>query len=75
MSDAPYKSNRGAPKKAIPSDDWHVSVDLDLSTHFRLKHMDTFTGKTRKGALSELVNRLLREEYNREKEAGHAQET
>lgn len=68
MSSTPMKSNRGAPRSPIPKDDMHVSVDASVALHFRMKFLDPVTKATRKGALSELVNRLLREEMARDME-------
>lgn len=60
---------RGRPPSTTRKDEWHINVEQDLSLHFRLKFFDEFTGRTRVGALSELVNRLLREEFMREMKA------
>lgn len=65
-SDEPLKSNRGRPRNPNRKDDWHVKVDPDLSVYFRMKNLDEFTKTTRIGSLSELINRLLREEMMRE---------
>lgn len=65
MTTETLKSNRGAPKQG-PKDDWHVSIDQTTSIYFRAKYLDPLTKTTRKGALSELVNRLLREELARD---------
>lgn len=62
------KSNRGRPKSTIPKDDWHVSIEQDVSIYWRVRGTDPFTGQVQKGFLSELATRLLREEMNRELE-------
>lgn len=63
---ASYKSNRGRPPNAVPKDDWHIHLDRDISLYFRLKYLDPLSQRMKQGAMSELVNRLLREEMRRE---------
>lgn len=66
MTTSPMKSNRGRPPSAIRKDDIHASIDQDVALFWRLQNVDPLTGKTKVGALSELINRLLREEMNRQ---------
>lgn len=66
MNDGTLKPARGRPANPIRKDDWHVKVDQELSVYFRMKFLDEFTQRTRLGELSTLVNRLLREERERE---------
>jgi len=61
----PMKPRRGRPTSPIKRDDWHVKVEEDVSLFFRMLFHDTFTGATKKNALSDLVNRLLKEERAR----------
>jgi hypothetical protein len=58
--------NFGRPPGNIPKDDLHLRADADVTLYFRMKFLDTFTGRPKVGAMSELVTRLLREEMNRE---------
>lgn len=62
MTEITFKSNRGRPASTTPKDDWHVKVEQELSVYFRSLFYDEFTGQTKKSAMSDLINRLLREE-------------
>lgn len=54
------------PKRIQPTEEWHPLVDTDVALYFRTKYHDVMTGKVKKGALSALVNRLLRKEMEGE---------
>jgi len=58
-------SGRGRPRNPIPRDELHVSIDQDVAVYWRLQFFDSFLGATQKGKLSELINRLLRDEMNK----------
>lgn len=60
-----YKRNVGRPPSDTPKDRWVCSVDLDVAIFWRAALWDTLTNQVRKGAMSELTTRLLREEMNR----------
>lgn len=59
------KSNRGRPPATQPKDKWHVSVSMDVSIFWRMQFHDELTNAVRVGAMSELVDRLLRQEMLR----------
>lgn len=72
MSDTPhdFKPTRGRPPSDTPRDVWHVKVDLDVAVWWRTRLFDELEGKVRKGAMSDLTSRLLRDEMNRLKAGG-----
>lgn len=59
----------GRPKRAIPGDRWTVVVDQDVALFWRLYLWDEIEQAPRKGSMSELTTRLLRDEMNRVKAA------
>lgn len=65
MSEVEYKRSVGRPPSETPKDRWVCSVDQDVAIFWRLALWDTLTNSVRKGAMSELTSRLLREEMNR----------
>lgn len=61
-------SNIGRPRSPIAKDKMHLNIDAEVALYWRMRFHDDFTNATKVGALSGLVNRLLREEMNREKQ-------
>lgn len=65
MTDA-RANNPGRPPRTQPTERWHIVVPTDLSLYFRLQCHDTLRNTTRVGALSGLVEKLLRQEMQRQ---------
>jgi hypothetical protein len=57
-----YRNKPGRPPRPGGTDPWKVYVPTDLANFHRLVLADPVTGKIPNGALSSLVERLLREE-------------
>jgi hypothetical protein len=72
MTDAAesFKPTRGRPPADAPRDTWNVKVDLDVAVWWRTRLYDEIEGRVRKGAMSDLTSRLLRDEMNRLREGG-----
>lgn len=60
----------GRPPSATPRDRWNVKVDLDVAVWWRAYLWDELENAVRKGAMSDLTSRLLRDEMNRIKAGG-----
>lgn len=73
-ADQPLKSNRGRPRNPVPKDDWHVAIERDVSLFWRMHFHDDFTGTTKKNELSNLVNRLLKEEREKLQGGGNGKD-
>lgn len=64
------KNKGGRPPRDTPGDRWGVVVDLDVAIWWRTYLWDEIEQAPRKGSMSELTSRLLREEMNRIKAGG-----
>lgn len=61
---------KGRPPSDTPRDRWNVKVDLEVAIWWRTYLWDELENAVRKGAMSDLTSRLLREEMNRIKAGG-----
>ncbi|MFM6926962.1 MAG: hypothetical protein ACKOX6_00770 [Bdellovibrio sp.] len=67
MSENTVEINKGGrPAAPIPNDRWNVRVSPDVGVYWRTRFWDELSQQVRKGEMSKLVDRLLREEMNRE---------
>lgn len=61
------RANKGGrPPNPITNERLTVYVSADVFLYWRMKYWDEFSQQMRKGEMSKLVDRLLREEMNRE---------
>lgn len=59
---AGFKSGPGRPPRAGGVDKWHVNIPTELALFWRVQLADPVTARMPNGAMSGLVERLLREE-------------
>ena len=57
-----YKTGPGRPAKPGGTDRIHCSINMELGLFWRLQLLDPVTQRIPNGAISSLVERLLREE-------------
>jgi hypothetical protein len=60
-----YKPTRGRPPSDTPRDSWNVKIDLDVAIWWRTYLYDEIEQRVRKGSMSDLTSRLLRDEMQR----------
>jgi hypothetical protein len=67
MSNNPeMTSNRGRPPNPQPTERIHVAIPTNVSVYYRMKFFDDLTQQMKKGELSKLIVRLLKEEAAKE---------